>query len=70
MNAVVAVQFDLFESREECELRELRKEFEKVKDSATRVRKSQFGEIGKLKKELLELRIEFEQLKQAICTGK
>ncbi len=70
MNAVVAVQFDLFKSREECELEQLRYEFELVKKSAEKVRKGQFAKIGELKKELNELRIEFEQLKQAICSGK
>lgn len=67
MNAIAALQLDFFKNEQECEIEQMRKEFASVKDSATRVRKAQFGEIGKIKKELYELRNEFEQLKQAIC---
>ena len=41
----------------------------KTQESLTRVRKGTYGKIGELRKEIEELKNEFETLKRAICRG-
>ena len=62
------VQLDFFRSYEECQIIELTRAFKEVKDSADRVRKSQFAKIGAHEKRIAELEERLELLERFICT--
>lgn len=61
------VQLDFFE---ETEISSLKADFQEVKDSCDRVRKKQFGEIGKLTKLINDLTARLEIIERHICNSK
>ncbi len=58
------IQLDFFE---ESEISVLKAEIAELKAAMDRQRKSQFAKIGECKKEIIEIKAEFQDLKKAIC---
>lgn len=67
---MIAVQFDLFKTREECEIEALRLEITKIKLSTEKVRKKLFAENGTLVKRITQLEERLEIIERGLCTQK
>ena len=61
------IQLDFFRSPEECEQIAMREQIARLKESQDKQRKAQFARIGEIKKEVIEMRHEFEMMKRNIC---
>lgn len=48
----------------------MQREINKLKSDADRVRKNQYGKIGKLEKEVYDLKNKLEIITSALCKGK
>jgi dynactin complex subunit len=66
---MLAIQYDLFKTKEESEMDALRLEMAKCKLSCDKVRKKLFSENGALKKEVKELSERLEIIERNICRG-
>lgn len=66
---MMTLQLDLFRTHEECELIELRKQIEALKNSQDKVRKKLFAENGKLRGGFEDLSNRLEIIEKAICKG-
>lgn len=63
------IQLDFFKTEEESKIDCLYEEFEKVKDSSTKVRKSLFARNGELTKQYNELNDRLSIIERNICKG-
>lgn len=73
MNAVIRfeeieeVQYDLFRSRQECELEALRNEIAKVRVSSDKVRRGTYARLNEQKKLVDEMMSRMEIIERNIC---
>lgn len=61
------VQYDLFQTKEECEMSALRTQMTAVKLSGDKVRKAVFGRTSELTKRVLELEERLQIIERGIC---
>ena len=61
------IQLDFFE---DPKISALRAEIEELRNKLDRQRKSQFGKIGELKKQVCDLTVRLEIMERNICNGK
>ena len=65
----LAVQYNIFETREESEERALLEHVKKLEDSLGKVRRGTYARIGDQNKRILELESRLEILERNICYG-
>ena len=66
---MIAIQLDLFKTKEECEFDAMRQSIQEMKKSQERVRKKLFAENGQQKKIILDLSERMEIIERNICKG-
>ena len=63
------IQYDLFKTREECEMDAMRKQCNDIHESTNKVRRKLFAEQGALKKQMYDLSERLAILERNICKG-
>ena len=63
------VQFDLFKTKEECEIETLKEIVNTIKTSSDKVRRGTYASISELKKENMDLKSRLEIIERNICRG-
>lgn len=64
---MLQVQYDLFLSEEECEIRALKKRIEEIGESANKVRKGIYARHGELYKFIVDVDNRLQVIEQHIC---
>lgn len=69
MSALIEVQYNIFESREQSEKRALLEHIAQIEESLGKVRRGTYARIGEQTKRILELESRMEVIEHNICRG-